>query len=1529
MASRPRQSQFPRRLPAAIPGALIALLALALLAAAPTLRADYTPSGYQPLPGEAFFLLSDKSFGSTDEAQVRLELVSGRGGLAGIEAYGGVDVALYRVADPIGFLKRQKNLRRIRAAAPAIAEGPGNAIAHLWDRWAQASRAAWRAIFSAEARSAVTAQAPGTATPQGLHAPTPFTPTRQFAPLKGFDPVRQFRYPVHAAKAIAPPPEVALAGSSSGFIAPVEGNVNIPLGRLAPGLYLVEAVAGGYRATTVVFVSDTVAITKTAASEMVVWTAQRDKGAPVRNVEVAWTDGVGVLATARTDATGVARLAKPAPERSFVFGADPSGGVFISENFYYDSEIYNAKIYAVTDRPLYRPGDEVFVKFVGREFKSARESVPVPAGDIDLTVFDPAGAPVARQRLALDPARGGDTSFRLPDNAGAGGYELRFDWRGNGYGAAFRVAQYDKPHFEITLVPSKPNFRANDPVRGKLQLHYPDGKPVVDADIQLSVRAQQLTMLDGDFRYGGQFPVKLTAESLRSDARGEAAFELPPATQPSRYVITALATDGAAFRVKTTRELLIERSLAAYSLKAPRRFSAPGETVAFAIAAVTPGPSAPAQWEWIRLEDRGQASGPMPKGDALEIVFGQPGTYTVQLRDGRNNIIGGTSHWVSGGSAKAPAGSIEIVGARERYRAGDTAELLVTFPEPTENALLTLERDRIEKTGLLRGAVWADATRLSPTQWRIRVPVDEAFAPNITFSVAAVRNGDYVFQNHGLQVEQPRIELSFKPARTVYAPGERVEVEVLATLAGKPVQATLAVGVVDEMIYVLQPEIAPDIHDFFFHFRRNNVRTSSSLAFIGYDLAENRSKGAPEARSVQQRREKLLERPRRDEQDTAYWNGSLRTDASGIARFAFTMPDALTRWRVTGRAFDDRGNVGQNTAWVRADKPLYVKWTSPTWMRRGDAPVASLAIFNQTTTQQQAELAIEGIAGRRASKLSLKPGANYVSEALRPLGGDVNLQVVLTQSGKVVDALDTRMRQLPSGWTSSQSLAVDLKDGQAPLALPASARDVRVRFMPSAQSHFARILDDLLDYPYGCVEQTASRMIPNAIALRVIAPQDRLAADRLRQQLNGSRLRLAYMAGEKGRFTWWGPHTVGDPWLTPYAWYADWMASRAIGVDLPREHWEKLLDAYAEEGYKLPPVQRALVLHWMQRIGLPVKEQTQAFLEALGKGAPPARGPAAPLPAATSAILAAPESPLSAALAVALADLLARDAGVALPKELAARRDAAFMALDGSNLPAARALLLLSGRLPATEAPAILAAVRREMPTMERAITLAWIDQALQGKLGGNGNPMPVLAAPWVAQASPSGQQEWRWSGTDPAPKSLRIAGPHRSMAAMVHFSGPQTVQRDSSVRVTRTLHRVRKAGEASFALEPVGATAALGTSDLYLDEIVLDPGKSTVRYGLVEVPLPPGAAVESSTWGINLAEAQASEATPLEAARHQATDFGYAIAVEPVSGRTVLRHLVRFSQKGRYVLPPARLTRMYAPGMDAFESSSRVVEVR
>lgn len=59
------------------------------------------------------------------------------------------------------------------------------------------------------------------------------------------------------------------------------GNVYIPLGKLKPGLYLVEALVGKYRATTVVFVSNSVAVSKVAGDELLVWTARKHEGTPV------------------------------------------------------------------------------------------------------------------------------------------------------------------------------------------------------------------------------------------------------------------------------------------------------------------------------------------------------------------------------------------------------------------------------------------------------------------------------------------------------------------------------------------------------------------------------------------------------------------------------------------------------------------------------------------------------------------------------------------------------------------------------------------------------------------------------------------------------------------------------------------------------------------------------------------------------------------------------------------------------------------------------------------------------------------------------------------------------------------------------------------------------------------------------------------------------------------------------------------------------------------------------------------------
>ncbi|HHJ4328349.1 TPA: MG2 domain-containing protein, partial [Klebsiella pneumoniae] len=585
----------------------MALLVAVLPLAAPA-DDSIGSSGYSPLAGQSFFLLADSSFASDEVARVRLEAPGRDYRRYLMEPYGGVDVRVYRIEQPMAFLKRQKNLHRVMVEGQFQGEGLSNTLAYLWDNWYRKSRRVMQRAFSYESRLQVTGEAPELKMGAAMTAPTPYQAQPQYAPLKGVPMVAQFRYPLWDAKAIQPPKGVELAGSSSQFLSVNPGNVYIPLGKLKPGLYLVEALVGTHRATTVLFVSDTVAVSKITGEELLVWTAQRHDGRAVAGARVLWSDGLGVMRSGSTDAQGLLRLQHASPERSYLFGEDAKGGVFVSENFYYDSEIYDTKLYAFTDRPLYRPGDWVEVKIVGREFTSARDSRAARSAPVRLGVLDASGTTLQTLDLMLDAEAGAQGRFQLPDNAVAGGYELRFLYRDQLYSSAFRVADYIKPHFEIALDLDQPELRTGDRVSGTLALFYPDGTPVKGARLQLSLRAQQLSLIDNALQYLGQFPVELASSELSSDGQGRVRFELPPADKPSRYLLTVFASDGAAYRVRTSKEILIERGAVHYRLEAPQRFSAAGEAVPFSYRSEQPDAPLPATYEWLRLEDQSRHS---------------------------------------------------------------------------------------------------------------------------------------------------------------------------------------------------------------------------------------------------------------------------------------------------------------------------------------------------------------------------------------------------------------------------------------------------------------------------------------------------------------------------------------------------------------------------------------------------------------------------------------------------------------------------------------------------------------------------------------------------------------------------------------------------------------------------------------------------------------------------------------------------------------------------------------------------------
>ncbi|CAD6560025.1 alpha-2-macroglobulin family protein [Paraburkholderia metrosideri] len=1544
----------------------------ASIAANPTLQtAPSSNFDWQKIDGQPFFLLSDASFGSDQLAQVRLE-APGRDFKDVLQGYGGADIVVYRVPKPLEFLKAQKNLHRLNVAPNYQGEGLANTLAYLWDRWYTEARRAWQRVLSFATRSKATEAAPQFKLGNQTGAPTHFEQNSQFAPLKGYDVVARFRYPIWDAKVIEPPKGVNLEGSSSNFIEASSGNVMIPVGKLPPGLYIVEAVIGNYRAHTLLFVSDTVAVVKAASSGMLVWTTRRDNGKPVPNTDVSWTDGVGILQSGTTASDGALVLQHVSPERSYVLGVDPQGGVFVSENFYYDSEIYNTKIYAVTDRPMYRPGDPVHVKFIGRTFQNATQSSAPAEADIKLDVLDPNGAPVATSKVHFASDTGADTAFTLPADATAGGYTLRFDYNGDVYGSAFRVADYVKPHFDVDLSMDKADYATGEPLKGKIQLRYPDGKPVRDSKISVTLRAQKVTIVDGELRYAGLFPVKLDQQELKTDSDGNASLTLPAATEPSRYALTLFAQDGAAYKVRVTREVLIARGATPYRLTTAKSFSQPKEAVSFdlqALGAVDASSHPPSKWEWTRLESQTHGEGAIsgaaksPGKLSFPVTFDAPGSYMLSVKDASGNLLAAASHWVAGDGLKAIPGSVEIVFDRDKYHIGDTAEALITFPMPVDDALLTLERDNVERRALLSaGGDWLQLQKVAPSQWKARIKVDADFAPNMTFSVLYVHAGEYVFQNAGIVVAQPQIELNVKSDKPVYGPGDTVTLNFDSTLNGKPEAANLTVSVVDEMVYVLQPEIAPNIVDFFYHPRRNNVRTSSSLSFITYDLARSPLKGAPggpQRANYNERGVKVLERPRRDDQDTAAWEGNLKTDASGHATMTFKMPDSLARWRITVRAAAPDGMVGQRTAYVRSDKALYLKWSGPSHFRTDDQPAIDMIAFNQTDADLDAQWLVDGGGLSLNQKVTLRRGANYLRLPTGALKAGV-INATLRSGGKDVDRLQTTIHLDASGWLDLHQNTVALDGSNAPLNLPQDAQDVSVRFIGNAASQFMRVADDLIDYPYGCAEQTSSRLIPLALAHDAIGHGDNAgSAQGLEALLRNQRQRLAMLAGVGGTFGWWGDTTGGSALITAYAYYADWLASRSLGITLPADNWQHAMDVYRDAGAKEPLLQRALALWFMQQMGLPVATPVSGVASDLISDAAvtAAKTPAhnGTYGASDSIVFAQADSSRGKQMATLLIANMARSTNAQLPDGFDAAASAARVALSGDNAPLVQSLLFMSGDGGgvAIDASALLAKSSADTPTLDRALTLLWLRKALGGEVAAASLPS-LQGAGWTRAATATGTPLYKWTGAA-VPTTLDADVARTDVNALVSFRSHTSENSRLNITVERRFYKLepldalaadpKKAapagsqlGRASFTARLVKPGDAIDSNALYVDEVTLTPRSGNAyHYGLLDVPLPPGGDVEATSWGVSidglpgLKEGGSGPQPFQRAASYEMGELSYHQPVPLLDRPVTLRQLVRFALPGTFGLPPARYFRMYQPDAKAFEGgrSDRVTTMR
>ncbi|EEF58488.1 MG2 domain-containing protein [Pedosphaera parvula] len=248
---------------------------------------------------------------------------------------------------------------------------------------------------------------------------------------------------------------------------------------------------------------------------------------------------------------------------------------------------------------------------------------------------------------------------------------------------------------------------------------------------------------------------------------------------------------------------------------------------------------------------------------------------------------------------------------------------------------------------------------------------------------------------------------------------------------------------------------------------------------------------------------------RSDFRSTILWKPDVTTGEDGKATIKVTYPDSLTGWRATARAVTDANQFGMATNTTRTKQPLIVRLQAPRFFLVGDEVTISAIINNNTDKAMEIREPGLDIQG-----LELKVGPNgrdphpnreVPFEVKVPAQGEARVDWVVTvtkpgmaklkafaREGKYADAMEKSYPIYEHGIEKfiSKSGKVRGDDVTVKLNIPKERKpestSLIVQVTPSMAVTMLDALPYLIDYPYGCTEQTMSRFLPAAITAKTL-----------------------------------------------------------------------------------------------------------------------------------------------------------------------------------------------------------------------------------------------------------------------------------------------------------------------------------------------------------------------------------------------------------------------------------------------------------
>ena len=814
---------------------------------------------------------------------------------------------------------------------------------------------------------------------------------------------------------------------------------------------------------------------KATPTEGLAWVTDLESGAPQKDVPVTFYDEKFTqLGKTTTDKDGLAYLpnikaanyARVGENDHFAFtalywGSDVSAGDFgIYENYYSGATSLFAYMY--TDRPIYRPNQEVFFKGILRTNDDLHYSLPKEKRVY--VVVEQWGEKIFTEYVPVNEQGSFSGTVKLAQDVSLGSYSI-YAYKSNSpeespiSSVGFNVAEYKKPEFEVSAAPNKPAILAGGSVNFGLDAKYYSGGILKNALTNWFIESStyyftptskynQFSFMDWDRDMYWE-PNQSTNNDTVDEGNGvtdengrleiQKTFGSSKNNVSQQMSLYANVTDVAGNTVSGSTSVVVHQSEFYVGIRSERYIGRQGEAQPFSVVVLDWDSQPIAQQkvtvdfverQWFSVQEKdnqGQLTWvtsvkeiPVSKQDAttgadgiaqLDFIPPKGGVYKalVTVSDTKGNTHQASTYiWVASDGdiswRQTNDRAFSLIADKDMYEPGDTAEILIAQPfKEKVYALITYERGHIYKQ---------EVVQLDGNSTIYKLPITDEMSPIAYVSVTVISGAENTgapdfkigMTRINIDTKQKTLDVSVTTDKETAGPGDEVTYTIKTKdINGKPVSADVSLAVVDKAVLALAPSNTAPLLDSFYSIQSLSVTTALGIVSSADDFNANYKETIPTglAGGGGGGGDLGIITVRQNFKDTAAFRAEITTDENGTAQVKVELPENLTTWVADVRAVTADSRVGQTTSELVSTKPLFVQLQTPRFFIVGDQATVGATIFNNSENALKVNVKLE------AQGVDLKSKAAQTVEVKGKQQAYVTWDVVVENNIERVDMTAT------------------------------------------------------------------------------------------------------------------------------------------------------------------------------------------------------------------------------------------------------------------------------------------------------------------------------------------------------------------------------------------------------------------------------------------------------------------------------------------------------------------------------------------